>query len=573
MDVQLRRQTQWLTQWLTDPAAVAQKNPYAQQLVAKWGDVVMPNPQLNAGEIADVLEFIARQSATGPMPPSPPVKLSDADFEATRAVYFDRCAGCHGTLRAGATGPDISQATATKVGTDGLAAIVRNGTPWGMPSWGKDGVLSETEGARMAAFLQLQPPPGPELDLATAKATWELLVPLASRPTAPEHGLDWQDFFGVILRDIGKVAIFDGKTRDEIARIDTGYAVHILRASSTGRYFYAVGRDGWVTLIDLWTSVPKAVARARGCFDARSVENSKFTGYEDKFAIQGCYWPPQYVVFDGLTLEPLVVEGVLGKSIDGDDLDEVRVASIVAVPGATEWALALKESGHVGIVDYAKPGFPMVSRIAAERFLHDGGLDATGRYFLVAANATNRMVAIDLKEHKLAASFETGVLPHPGRGANWIDPTFGRVGATTHMGENTLAIFGADPEGQPQNAWKVVREVTLPAAGSLFLKTHPASPWVVADMTLATDTKAMRQLCAYGKQAGKIDHCFEVTTHGKVVHPEFNRAGDEIWVSVWDTDGELVVYDSTSLAEKARITGLKTPTGKFNVYNTAHDVY
>ena len=173
-------------------------------------------------------------------------------------------------------------------------------------------------------------------------------------------------------------------------------------------------------------------------------------------------------------------------------------------------------------------------RIAAERFLHDGGLDATGRYFLVAANATNRMVAIDLKEHKLAASFETGVLPHPGRGANWIDPTFGRVGATTHMGENTLAIFGADPEGQPQNAWKVVREVTLPAAGSLFLKTHPASPWVVADMTLATDTKAMRQLCAYGKQAGKIDHCFEVTTHGKVVHPEFNRAGDEIWVSVWD---------------------------------------
>ena len=58
-----------------------------------------------------------------------------------------------------------------------------------------------------------------------------------------------------------------------------------------------------------------------------------------------------------------------------------------------------------------------------------------------------------------------------------------------------------------------------------------------------------------------------------MVHPEFNRAGDEIWVSVWDTDGELVVYDSTSLAEKARITGLKTPTGKFNVYNTAHDVY
>ena len=63
--------------------------------------------------------------------------------------------------------------------------------------------------------------------------------------------------------------------------------------------------------------------------------------------------------------------------------------------------------------------------------------------------------------------------------------------------------------------------------------------------------------------------------HGRVVHFEYNRAGTELWVSVWDKEGEIVIYDDATLEEKARITGdwLVTPTGKFNVYNTAHDIY
>ena len=49
--------------------------------------------------------------------------------------------------------------------------------------------------------------------------------------------------------------------------------------------------------------------------------------------------------------------------------------------------------------------------------------------------------------------------------------------------------------------------------------------------------------------------------------------------SVWGSadkpgeTGEIVVYDDATLEEKARIPDLITPTGKFNVYNTVHDVY
>jgi hypothetical protein len=46
-----------------------------------------------------------------------------------------------------------------------------------------------------------------------------------------------------------------------------------------------------------------------------------------------------------------------------------------------------------------------------------------------------------------------------------------------------------------------------------------------------------------------------------------------VWVSDWDPDGAVIVLDSTTLTEIRRFANLQTPTGKFNVYNTAHDIY
>ena len=57
-----------------------------------------------------------------------------------------------------------------------------------------------------------------------------------------------------------------------------------------------------------------------------------------------------------------------------------------------------------------------------------------------------------------------------------------------------------------------------------------------------------------------------------------NVAGDEVWISLWGgkTDqSAIVVYDDKTLKVKRVITDpeIVTPTGKFNVFNTMHDVY
>jgi nitrite reductase (NO-forming)/hydroxylamine reductase len=158
------------------------------------------------------------------------------------------------------------------------------------------------------------------------------------------------------------------------------------------------------------------------------------------------------VVYDGLTLEPLARNDVPMQSITGETLPEVRVAAIAASHYDPLWVMALKESGYVGLIDYSQPGFPLVSTIATERFLHDGGWDHSGRYLLLAANASNKMVAVDVASKSMAASFTTGGTPHPGRGANWFDPVYGWVNASPHIGEPKVSIYGADPAGRPDVA-------------------------------------------------------------------------------------------------------------------------
>jgi nitrite reductase (NO-forming)/hydroxylamine reductase len=507
-------------------------------------------------------------------------KLSEQEMEEAKFIYYDRCSGCHGALRKGATGPNITAEKMNKKSVAELDKTIYEGTEAGMPGWGRTGELTAAESTLMAKFIQLPAPVPPEFGLKAMNKSHKLIVPVADRPKKPQHKRDIDNYFGTILRDAGQGAIIDGDTKETISVLTTGHAVHIFRASATGRYFYTIGRDGKVSLIDLYEEKPRVIAEVRVCLDARSVDVSKYEGpkgdFVDQYAVVGCYWPPQMVVIDGQTLEPLKVISTRSSTYDTNEYHpEPRVAAIVASEHAPEWVVAIKETGMVWLVDYSDLDNLSMTQIATERFLHDGGFDATGRYLLIAANMRDQIVVVDTKERKFVTKFETGTKPHPGRGANWIDPEYGPVSATTHLGEGLIAVYGSDPEGHPEHAWKVVREEETGGPG-LFVKTHPNSAHVWTDATLSKEEGANRQICVFKKSdfdAGP--KCWEASDHGKVVHFEYNKAGDEVWASVWDKKGELIVYDDKTLEEKNRIKGdwLVTPTGKWNVYNTVHDIY
>jgi nitrite reductase (NO-forming)/hydroxylamine reductase len=547
---------------------------------------------LSEGELEAIASYLASlpegalaisegsEVALGDMPP-----LSEAEWAEATQIFFERCAGCHGVLRHGATGPALTPDKTLEKGTLALSSIIFNGTPRGMPDWGKQGVLTEDQADLMARFVQNEPPQPPEMSLQQMTDTWQVFIPPEERPTQPEHDRDWQNFFAVTLRDAGQVAIIDGDTYEVVNNVDTGYAVHISRMSATGRYVYTIGRDGKLALIDLWMEVPDKVAEVQTCYDARSVEVSKYVGdegdFSDKYAVVGCYWPPHFVILDGETLEPFKVVSTRSYTYDTEEYHpEPRVASIVASHFKPEWIINVKETGLVWLVNYEDPDNPSIKMIESERFLHDGGWDATQRYFLVAANQANTVVVIDALEGKLEALVETPQTPHPGRGANWIDPDFGPVWSTSHLGEGALIAIGTDPEENAEHAWQVVRNIPLLGGGGLFIKTHPNSQWIWADHVLNSDELIQRTICVIAKENPTETHkCWEASDYGRAVHFEYNKDGSEVWVSIWGTadqpgkTGEIVIYDDASLEEIARIPDLITPTGKFNVYNTVHDIY
>ncbi len=519
-------------------------------------------------------------------PKAPP--MTEAEFVKARQIYFERCAGCHGVLRKGATGKPLTPDITLGKGTEYLKVFIAYGSPAGMPNWQTSGEMTAEQVDLMARYVQQEPPTPPEFGMKEMKATWKVLVPVDKRPTKKMNDYNIENIFSTTLRDSGEVALVDGDTKQIINIVKTGYAVHISRLSASGRYLFVIGRDARINLIDLWLEKPDNVAEIKIGLEARSVDTSKAKGFEDKYAIAGSYWPPQFVLMDGDTLEPRKIVSTRGMTVDTQEYHaEPRVASIVATHDKPEFVVNVKETGKILLVDYKDIDNLKITEIPSARFLHDGGWDSSKRYFLVAANQSNKVAVVDTKEGKLEALVDVGKIPHPGRGANFVHLKFGPVWATGHLGDESITLIGTDPDKHKDGAWKVVQSLKGQGGGSLFIKTHPKSTNLYVDTPLNPDAKISQSVAVFDLK--NLDKPYQVLPIAewaglsddgakRVVQPEFNKVGDEVWFSVWsakDKQSALVVVDDKALKLKTVIKDPKliTPTGHFNVYNTQHDIY
>lgn len=513
--------------------------------------------------------------------------MTQEEFNEARNIFFERCAGCHGVLRKGATGKPLTPDITQEKGTDYLQAFINYGSPAGMPNWGTSGDLTDEQINMMARYVQHPPPEPPEFGLEKMKGFWEVFVAPEDRPTEQQNDYNLDNIFSVTLRDSGEIALIDGDTKEIINIIKTGYAVHISRMSHSGRYIYTIGRDAKVDLIDLYMDPPQKVAEIKVGLEARSVESSKYEGYEDKFAIAGAYWPPQFVIMDGHTLEPMEIVSTRGMTVDTQEYHpEPRVAAIVASHEHPEFIVNVKETGKILLVNYEDIDNLKITTIGAARFLHDGGWDSTKRYFMTAANKSNKIAVVDSRDQELEALVEATDIPHPGRGANFVDDEHGPVWATSALGNANITFIGTDPENHPDKAWKTVRVLEGQGGGSLFVKTHPNSDNLWVDTALNPSEKKSQSIAVF--DINDLDAGYEVLPIAewadlgegpkRVVHPEYNEDGTEVWFSVWNGKEQrsaIVVVDDETRELKHVIDDERiiTPTGKFNVYNTVNDVY
>ena len=118
--------------------------------------------------------------------------LSKADFEKAQLHYFQRCAGCHGVLRKGATGKNLEPENMLKKGQKRLEKIIALGTEGGMNNF--DDLFTKKEIANLATFIQMTPPVPPEMSLEQMRGHTKQYVDLKDYPTKPLHGRNWKNF-------------------------------------------------------------------------------------------------------------------------------------------------------------------------------------------------------------------------------------------------------------------------------------------------------------------------------------------------------------------------------------------
>ena len=197
------------------------------------------------------------------------------------------------------------------------------------------------------------------------------------------------------------------------------------------------------------------------------------------------------------------------------------------------------------------------------------------------------MAVIESKKDTLTPLVEVTEIPHPGRGANLKDPKYGPVWVTSALGNENVTAIATDPKRHKDHAWKVVRTLKGQGGGSLFVKTHPKSRNLWVDTPLNPDAKVSQSVAVF--DVNNLDKGFEVLPIAewagikdegpkRVVQPEYNKAGDEVWFSVWsgkDEESAIVIVDDKTRKLKKVIKDkrLITPTGKFNGYNTMNDLY
>jgi nitrite reductase (NO-forming)/hydroxylamine reductase len=169
-----------------------------------------------------------------------------------------------------------------------------------------------------------------------------------------------------------------------------------------------------------------------------------------------------------------------------------------------------------------------------------------------------------------------------------MHPKYGPVWATGHLVDESVSLIGTAPGDKKYGkyAWKVVETLKGQGGGSLFIKTHPKSRNLWVDTPLNPDPGISQSVAVFDldnldkgyKQIPIAEWAGVGEGAKRVVQPEYNTAGDEVWFSVWSAKNQesaIVVVDDKTLKLKAVIKDpqLITPTGKFNVYNTQHDIY
>ncbi|HEX7648240.1 MAG TPA: cytochrome D1 domain-containing protein [Noviherbaspirillum sp.] len=480
------------------------------------------------------------------------------------ALYQTHCASCHGADRLGGAGPALLPSNLERLRRpDAIKTVSEGRMATQMPAF--SGKLSADEIKQLVDFVYTPLPQIPAWGMEQIKASRIEHVTPGNLPDKPVFQADPLNLFVVVELGDHHATILDGDKFEPITRFPTRYALHGgPKFSPDGRYVYFASRDGWIAKYDIWNL--KLIAEVRAGINTRNLAVSS----DGRYAMVANYLPHTLVVLDTRDLKPFKV-----IDVKDDDGKSSRVSAVYDAAPRKSFVAALKDIPEVwemsyddnappvfnGLVhDYkmaeglAVPGPFAPRRIMLDDYLDDFFFDAHYDH-LIGSSRGGRGQVVNLNIRRKISSVDLPGMPHLGSGITW-EYQGHPVLATPNLKEGVVTVVD-------MKTWQPIKQIKTLGPG-FFMRSHENTPYAWVDVFNGSKDRDVIQII--DKQKLEVVAYLRPSPGKVAAHTEFTRDGKYALVSIWEDDGELVIYDAQTLKVVKRIP-MKKPSGKYNVFN------
>ena len=482
-------------------------------------------------------------------------------------LYEERCAECHGGERLGGMGPALLPENLKRLKPDKAKSVIADGrAATQMPGFA--GVLTPAEIETLVALIYSPLAVLPVWGAVEIEASRIVHRDHSALVREPTFAADPLNLFVVVETGDHHVTVLDGDRFLPLTRFQSRFALHGgPKFSPDGRFVYFASRDGWVSKFDLYGL--EMLAEVRAGINTRNLAIS----HDGRILAVANYLPHSLVLLDAADLSLLEVV----PATDAHGKDSSRVSAVYQAAPRETFVVALKDLPELWEISYAENPPPSFSGLvhSYEKGMEEAIADSarfpirrtplseplddfffTPSYIQLVGSARDaggaRVVHLDVRRE--IAELPLPGLPHLGSGISWLRQGR-RVMATPHLKTGMISIIDME-------RWEVIENIDTLGPG-FFLRSHEASPYAWADVFFGPHRDAVHVI---DKESLKIIKTLRPAPGKTAAHVEFTRDGRHALLSIWDNDGEIVVYDAQSLEEVRRIPFVR-PSGKYNVWN------
>lgn len=447
------------------------------------------------------------------------------------ALYGEHCAPCHHPKRLGLTAPPLIPDTLKDRSADWIKKTILQGAPaTRMP--GFSGKLSGAEVSALADFI-MTPAGVLEWTFGDIKASREERPDGSSKNESPK-GIALEDITLVMAKGDRSLFVLAPGSFETLARFHVGPVHGGPKFTHALDGVYAVARDGGLTKFNVRSLTVET--RAKAGISSRSVAVSS----DDKIIGVANYLPQNIVFFDP-SLNPV-------KEITADG----KIGGFYSIPDERKFIVSFRDKPELWLIGDHEPF--EVEKLPLPEPFEDFSISPAGPLILGTKRASGVIHVYDYKQRKtLTALGSGGGMPHLASATFWV-----RGGelfvAVNHIGKPLATVYSLDK-------LKAVAEITLPGSG-FFIRAHKGAPHIWVDSE--TETIVLISKDDLSKVTGIVPRPGK-----KASHIEFSADGKFAFISIPGAQGEVVIYDTRTLAE-VKSFPFNDPAGKYNATNKTH---